>query len=337
MNARSILRIAGGLALALVLSTAAQAQLFRAYLAIGGNDANPCTLPQPCRLLPAALNAVAPGGEIWLLDSANYNTATVNVTKSVNILAVPGAVGSVVATGGPAISIATAGVKVSLRNLVIVPLPGAGGTDGVVMSNGASLTVEQTLVSGITGVGIRVTTASTVKIVDTTIRGGHEGLRLQDGAGATVTRSVIGASGTGYAVNVWGTAAGTVTTAAIADSTLESGWVAAFAQSSDPTASVRLVVRGCQVDRNAYGLYAQSEAGGGVVLIASGNIVAHTAYEALAADGIGTMAWASGNTISNNGTGLAALNGGIFESAGDNAVRHNNVGKFGTITVVATE
>ncbi len=121
------------------------------------------------------------------------------------------------------------------------------------------------------------------------------------------------------------------------DDTLESGWVAAFAHSSDPTASVRLVVRGCQVDRNAYGLYAQSEAGGGVVLIASGNIVAHTAYEALAADGIGTMAWASGNTISNNGTGLAALNGGIFESAGDNAVRHNNVGKFGTITVVATE
>jgi hypothetical protein len=29
----------------------------------------------PCRLLPAALAAVASGGEVWMLDSANYNTA----------------------------------------------------------------------------------------------------------------------------------------------------------------------------------------------------------------------------------------------------------------------
>ena len=38
-----------------------------------------------------------------MLDSANYNTGPVNVTKSVTILAVPGALGSVVATGGDAI------------------------------------------------------------------------------------------------------------------------------------------------------------------------------------------------------------------------------------------
>lgn len=58
-------------ALALLASGAAHAQLFRAYLAIGGSDSNPGTLPAPCRLLPAALNAVADGGEVWMLDSAN--------------------------------------------------------------------------------------------------------------------------------------------------------------------------------------------------------------------------------------------------------------------------
>jgi len=337
MNARSILRIAGGLALALALSTVAQAQLFRAYLAIGGNDANPCTLPQPCRLLPAALGAVADGGEIWLLDSANYNTATVNVTKSVNILAVPGAVGSVVATGGPAISIATAGVKVSLRNLVIVPLPGGGGTEGVLMTNGSSLTVEQTLLSGLTGVAILVNAPATVKIADTTIRGGLDGVRLQNGARATITRSVIGTAGTSYAVHVWGTAAGTLTTASIADSTLESGWVGAFAYSENATATVRLEVRGCQVDRNAYGLYAMSSLGGTATLAASGNLVASTSGHALAADGAGAKAWAAGNMVADNGTGLAALNGGVFESAGDNAVRNNGTNKSGTITVVARE
>jgi len=54
-----------------VLWGPAHAQLFRAYLAIGGSDSNPGTLPAPCRLLPAALNAVADGGEVWMLDSAN--------------------------------------------------------------------------------------------------------------------------------------------------------------------------------------------------------------------------------------------------------------------------
>src|SRR6185503_13920086 len=78
--------------LALGLAASAHAQLFRAYLSGSGSDTNPCTLVAPCRLLPAALNAVASGGEIWMLDSANYNSSTVNITKSVSILAIPGVV-----------------------------------------------------------------------------------------------------------------------------------------------------------------------------------------------------------------------------------------------------
>jgi hypothetical protein len=101
MSTRTLLRSTIAFLAALFLSASAHAQLFRAYLASDGNDANPCTLAQPCRLLPAALAAVASFGEIWMLDSANYNTATVTIGKSVSILAVPGAVGSVVASGGP--------------------------------------------------------------------------------------------------------------------------------------------------------------------------------------------------------------------------------------------
>ncbi|HWD36582.1 MAG TPA: hypothetical protein VG840_10505, partial [Casimicrobiaceae bacterium] len=60
--------------LALSATAHADAGLFRSYLSLAGNDANPCTLQQPCRLLPAALAAVNAGGEIWMLDSANFNT-----------------------------------------------------------------------------------------------------------------------------------------------------------------------------------------------------------------------------------------------------------------------
>lgn len=78
----------------------------------------------PCRLLPAAIATSIDGGEIWMIDSANYNLGPVNVNKSVTILAVPGALGSVVALGGDAIDIVTAGVNVTLRNLVIAPFVG---------------------------------------------------------------------------------------------------------------------------------------------------------------------------------------------------------------------
>ena len=73
MSYRFAFRGAFAIVAALLLSTTADAQLFRAYLAPApaGNDANNCTLPSPCRrLLPAALAAVADGGEIWMLDSA---------------------------------------------------------------------------------------------------------------------------------------------------------------------------------------------------------------------------------------------------------------------------
>ncbi len=122
----------------LIAPLSVQAQLFRAYLSSTGNDANPCTLPQPCRLLQQALLAVANGGEIWMLDSANYNTTTVTIGKSVSILAVPGAVGSVVATGGVAIHITAGGLKIALRNLVVVPLPASGATWGIGMTGDSS-------------------------------------------------------------------------------------------------------------------------------------------------------------------------------------------------------
>src|SRR3954467_10293607 len=84
----------------LLLPSFAHALLFRAYLSSAGSDANPCTVAAPCRLLPAALNAVAVGGQIWILGSANFNPGTVNVTKSVSIQALPGQSASIVATGG---------------------------------------------------------------------------------------------------------------------------------------------------------------------------------------------------------------------------------------------
>jgi hypothetical protein len=179
------------LVVALLSSAVAQAQLFRAYLAPGGSDANPCTLAAPCRLLPAALTAVVSGGEIWMLDSANYNTGTVTVPKSVTILAVPGAVGSIVVTGGgPGILVAATGMRVVLRNLVIAPLAGAApGTNGVNMTGNSFLHVDKSTIANTPGAGVRAT-AGDVMVTDSTIQGTFEyGVWVTNDVNATVASS----------------------------------------------------------------------------------------------------------------------------------------------------
>jgi hypothetical protein len=336
MTRHTVARSAPAFVFTLLLSAAAQAQLFRAYLAPDGLDANPCSLAAPCRLLPAALAAVADGGEIWMLDSANYNAGPVNIAKSVTILAVPGAVGSVVATGGNAINIATPLVKVVLRNLVIVPLPGGGGANGIVMTTSGRLTVENCLIANLPQSAITVSAAAIVRVTDTTIRdNGLFGLWLLNGAHGTVTRaSITGNVDTG--VYVHGNADATTTTADIADSTLAASSFGLTVSSNHAGAVVKVSIRDSRVARNStFGLAAQSNQGALVSLAASNNIVSNN-FTAMAAFFAGTKLWASGNTVSDNGTGLFN-NGGLFESAGNNAVRNNTTGDTGgTITPIAT-
>jgi hypothetical protein len=334
MTHRTAIRSALALAVALLLSATAQAQLFRAYLAPTGSDANPCTLAAPCRLLPAALSAVADGGEIWMLDSANYNTTTVNIAKSVTILAIPGAVGSVVAAGGNAINISTGGVEVALRNLVIVPLPGAGATGGISMSAGAMLTVEDCLIANLPGSGIFLNTAAILRIADSTIRdNGTDGVRLQAGA-AVIARTTISGN-PGGAIIVYGTAPG-LTAADVFASTLNSSGNCVFAYSDNAAAVVKVSVRDSQIARcSLSGLQARSDAGAIVSLSASNNVISNSGIGIYALSA-GSRVWASGNTVSDNMAGLSNSSA-LFETAGNNAVRNNDINKSGTIAVIAPE
>ena len=334
MHARTALRGTLAFIAALLLSSAAQAQLFRAYLAINGNDANPCTLPQPCRLLPAALNAVADGGEVWLLDSANYNTATVNIGKSVTILAVPGSVGSVVATGGPAIDIATTGVRVTLRNLVLVPLPGAGATNGISMTAGDRLAIEDTLISNMPLVGVAVHAPAVVRVVGSTIRdNGQTGVYLGSGGRAAIARSTISGHSL-YGFIAEGTSAST-TRADIADSHFEGNNAAVVALSSVVDAAVNVAVRNSQFVGGVFGGGSQSVAGSGANFALADSLVSNNTT-GIASFGAGATVWVSGNKVTANGTGFFA-SGGTFESAGNNALRNNGTNKSGTITTVALE
>jgi hypothetical protein len=165
MNAHALRRASRLVPVALLFAASiANAGLFRSYLALNGNDGNPCTLQLPCRLLPAALTAVNDGGEIWMLDSANFNTAPVNVTKSVKIFAIPGALGSIVGSGGDAVIINTAG-DVTLRNVQILNF--SGGVNGINIANAGAVHIEKTSIDGFTSgtsACIRLDSANTARL-----------------------------------------------------------------------------------------------------------------------------------------------------------------------------
>lgn len=328
MNHRQFLRGLFACAAGLLLSGAAQAQAFRTYLSPTGVDGPACGLAAPCRLLPAALAAVGDGGEVWMLDSANYNTAPVNINKSVTILAVPGALGSVVALAGNAINIATPGVKVALRNLVIVPFMNGGGTNGIVMTAGAALTVENCVVANLPGNGIQVSTAANVWVTNTIIRdNGVVGLHVQNGVRATVTRATISGSGNA-GILVQGS-----TTADIGDSTINANLHGVAADSTSGSDVLRVSLFKSRIVGNSdRGAVAQALIGGAVVsLIASDNVVSNNGT-GISALGAGSRVLASGNTVSNNNIGLE--NTGLFESASDNAVRNNTAPSLGTISPI---
>jgi hypothetical protein len=179
------------LALPALLACGNAHALFRAYVASTGNDANPCTVAQPCRLLPAALSAVDVGGEVWMLDSANFNVGRVDIGKSVSILAVPGAVGSIVGNGDNAISVNAGANEVALRNLKIVRLAGASSTYGISVNGGTGLVVDHCEIAGFQGAGVIVNVVTSVAIVDSVVRNnGGYGAMFSLGSG-TIARSTF--------------------------------------------------------------------------------------------------------------------------------------------------
>ncbi len=305
MTARTIIRIA--LATLVLACTAAHAQLFRAYVSSTGSDANPCTLPQPCRLLPAALTAVASGGEIWMLDSANYNAGTVTIAKSVTILAIPGAVGSIVALNvGPAIVVSSGNHNIALRNVVIGPVTGAiAGTNGIEAQGGSPvITIEGSLIANLPNGGIYMTTTGTLRMDDTTVRNnGNYGIYLASGARATISRSRLLGNSLGGVYAVTTTA---LTTFTVSDSVISGGNVGVGIDAGGASGVARASVTRSTIERSTNALIAISSGSGAATLELSGSMVVNNtnAYLVNGSSSIpATLATLGNNHFAGNGPG----------------------------------
>jgi hypothetical protein len=230
-------RRTAGLAIALgalCLVSAAQAQNVR-FIRTNGNDANACTLTQPCRTLQRGIQAAPVRGEVRLLDSGAFG-AGVTIAKSITI---SGNGNTLILSGADAITVNNAAVKVVLRDLL---LSGLGtGERGIVATAAATLhiigcEVERFTFDGIVAQAGAIETfvtdtisrnngdegmvvfgnASTRLTVDSSRfeNNGFRGARLND-AQASITRSTFSGNGEdglaidgGVASIAWSIAAG---------------------------------------------------------------------------------------------------------------------------------
>jgi len=290
-----------------LLPLVANAQAFRAYIASYGNDGNPCTVALPCRLLPAALNAIAAGGEIWMLDSANFNSGTVTITKSVNILAAPGQVGSLVAFGGGPALVMSGGSTVSLRNLSITNNVTNPGTDGIAISGG-SLQVEDCVIGvGFSGSGINATGGS-VSVHRTTFRASYDGIFANGSTVLSVTSShFVGIPD--YGIHVENNIAGTTTRVTVADSSFSDVLAGVVMNGNNATSIVKASITRSTFSNAGYGVATQ-------VLTAGSQAVTSV----------------SNSIFSGGSYALFNYGAAVSETLGNNTARNNLVTSSGTIT-----
>ena len=185
------------------LATASAPQI-RTFVSGLGNDSNPCGAV-PLQSFTAALALTIAGGEIYVLNSANYGAVTIN--KAVTITS-EGAVAGVLATSGVGITI-TAGASdvVNLRGLDIDG--GNSGSTGIQFTSGQSLIIQKSVVRGFASSGINFapTGASNLFVSDSTVTNNRgNGILVSSGGSSPVNGALnrVAASGNGVGIFVNG-------------------------------------------------------------------------------------------------------------------------------------
>jgi hypothetical protein len=296
-------RVVQAMFIASLLHTAAHAvpgsaptPQMRTYVSGLGTDNNPCTALLPCKSFQAALALTLAGGEIYVLNSADYGAVTIN--KAVTITS-EGATAGILATSGNGITISAGPSDViNLRGLDIDG--GRSGGIGIQFSSGQSLNIQKSVVRNFTSSGINFAPSGTgtLFVSDTVVlNNGANGIIVGNGS-STVNGALsrVIASGNGVGLSAYGNAVNMIITDAVAGN--NNYGIAAN--------SSAIMVRNSTVSNNAVGIAADQAA-----IIRVGQ-----------------------STVTSNGTGWRATNAGQVQSYGNNNVSGNTADGILTSTIV---
>lgn len=150
------------------------------FVAAQGSDSNPCTLAAPCLTFNQANSVVAAGGEIDVLNPAEYGS--ISISKAVSVQGHGFASIAPAASSADGIFIQAAeSDKVNLKGLII---DGASfGSTGIVFISGGSLVIENSVVRNWNSSGIAIAPtneSASINISNTLVadNGGH-GIYIQ--------------------------------------------------------------------------------------------------------------------------------------------------------------
>ena len=276
----------------------------RAFIASYGSDANNCGFATPCRTFNQAMTVVDLNGEVVVLNSAGYGSVT--ITKSVSLTAAPGVYAGIsVFPGFSGVTIATPGVNVVLRGLVI---NSQGGDTGILMTDGAKLTIENCVISNFSipnvsnfQYGVLVQTAATVRMVNTLVRDNDIGFEIQTGATADISGSKFFGNSTGGIV-ARNPTAGTTTSAAVSDTVVVGSGIGIDAL-VESTAIARVKIVRSVVANSGLGVVAESQNGTASISISKSMVTGSS--NGLVQVGAGATVTSFGNnTLSNNGNNI---------------------------------
>jgi hypothetical protein len=175
------------LAFVAISMSASAATAPRTFVASTGNDANPCSLVQPCRGFARALTQTNAGGEVVVVDSAGYGP--VSIAKSISLVAPSGVYAGVSVTSGTGITVAGSGIAVTLRGLIV---NGLGGSNGIAFDQGARLNIEDCEIAGFGANGIAITAPGSVVTIKNTSARDNAGSGVSISATASIQANLDG-------------------------------------------------------------------------------------------------------------------------------------------------
>lgn len=310
MNVRRVLSTVLMMAL---FSAVAIAQV-RTWVSTTGSDSNPCSRTSPCRNFAAAITAVAPGGEVVVLESGGYGAVT--VTKAVAIISPPGIHAAVAPTAGNAVTVsAGAGDVVVLRGLY---LNAQGAENGVRLISAKALHVENLVIAGfVGGRGIMATSAADLFVKDSVVRkNGSAGIYVQNNSGtafASLDRVRLEQNFPGVEANVGARVV-------VRDSVMAKNEVGSYTVGSGSGASAsELILENCMIsNNNGDGVQVNSF---GTVMVSNSVVTGNN--QGLVTTNPNALIRVAGSSISANTSGLIIAATTTIASFGNNVLEGN--------------
>jgi hypothetical protein len=299
--------LAAALACSLFAAPAQATGVPRTFVSAAGSDSNNCAnVATPCRHFATAFSATAPGGEIFVLDPANYGSLT--ITHAVSIeghgwasIAPPNGGDAITINAGPSDSI-------SIRGVSIDGTGATGPTNGIVFNSGGNFVVSDCIVQNFVGNGpggIGIFMQPTSGTVDytitntTTVNNSFGGIYYQPPSGSPSGNGVIdhvvaSANQTGIFIYT-AFASGGTTVATISNTIASNNSQDSVVISSGAATTMKVSIDNVSVSGSGLGIFA---AGTATVLLGR-------------------------SVIMGNGTGVLNSTGNTFYSYGNNQINLN--------------